>query len=254
MKTFQFILMLSLPLLFSCQSSNSNESEWFTEETIQIEHGNCDIEPCLELDLKYPIIKESVPNSKSLNEELQRMLGQYLIIDGKAVPKDIQKSIQHFQDAFDDHFANYNGAANLFSAHGEAKVSENPTKIKSILVFMDLYTGGANGMNHFNALNFDSETGKVLHLTDIVENYDAFHATAESQFRKQFKISKEVDFEEVGFFENGIFTLSDKIAFDQTSVIILYDKYEIAAGSMGPIKLEIPFDEVKGYLYSKYRN
>lgn len=254
MKLSKLLFLVAIPWLLSCQSNSGNSSEWFTTESIQLEYKNCEIEPCLEVDLKYPIIKEHVPNSKSLNEELQRMLGQYLILDGKTVPKDINKCVTEFQKQFEEHFhTNYTGASGGFTAHGEATVMNNPTKIKSILVYMDMYTGGANGMNYFNALNFDFETGNILHITDIIENYDAFHLAAEKQFRKQFEIAEDESFSDAGFFRDGIFTLSEKLSFDESTVYILYEKYEIAAGAVGPIKLEIPLEDVKGYIHAKYR-
>lgn len=254
MRLFKLLFITTLPLLFSCQSNSVDDSEWFTYETIQLEEKNCEIEPCLVVDLKYPIIKEQITNSKSLNEELQRMLGQYLILDGKTVPKDINKSVTEFQKQFEERFHdNYIGASGGLTAHGEAIVMNNPTKIKSILVYMDTYTGGANGMNYYNALNFDSETGSILHFTDIIDNYDAFQLIAEKQFRKQFEIEDDKSFSDAGFFIDGTLTLSEKLSIDDSYVYILYEKYEIAPGAMGPIKLSIPLEDVIKHINVKYR-
>lgn len=253
MNVKSLILLTIFPLImWSCQAQTSS---WYETKQEKKEVGQCDVEPCMNLKLDYVVFTDQFPNHNALNEELQRMLGQFLILDGKAVPKVLKKSIDAFESSFKDFIKTVpNSAARQYIAEGTAEIVLDTEKLKSIIVSMDLYTGGANGMNFYDALNVDAQTGQILQINDLVTDMEAFSIVAEKNFRKQFEIDENQPFSETSFFMDGSFFLSRKIAFTEEFCVILYDKYEAAVGAMGPIKLNIPMAEVQHLISNKYQD
>lgn len=248
----KLILLIAFPMIMlSCQASNE---QWYTNEQLEKEVGKCDYEPCMNVHIDYLVFSDLFPNHIALNEELQRMIGQFLVIDGKAVPKSLKKSVEAFESSFKDFAKSIGeGASRQYIATGASEISLDSENLKSIIVQMDLYTGGANGMNFFDALNVNSKTGKVLQISELITDLNEFELLAEMAFRNQFDIALETPFTETSYFMEGSFFLSNKIAFTEDSIVLLYDKYEAAVGAMGPLKVFIPLSAVQHLIPYEYQ-
>ena len=66
------------------------------------------------------------------------------------------------------------------------------------------------------------------------------------------EIPEDKPINSTGFwFENNTFYLPESIGFTKENVILLYNQYEIASYSSGPVELEISLEKVLPYLKIK---
>ena len=84
------------------------------------------------------------------------------------------------QKSFDPNMNNWEDQIN-------AKVQRADEKIFSVLLEHVAYHGGAHPVSAFSSLNMDPKDGKLLELSDVVKNADAFTEKALSLLEKQNK-------------------------------------------------------------------
>ena len=96
-------------------------------------------------------------------------------------------------------------------------------------------------------LNFDPQTGQLLHLDDHIKNPSGFVKLAEKYFNLELQESSDEEGFDDYFFGEG-FHLPANIGFSDDGVILLYNVYEIAPYSEGVIEFTIPFEEALPYL------
>ena len=116
-----------------------------------------------------------------------------------------------------------------------------------------LFTGGAHPNYVQNYYNFDTESGKIMTLDDLVsaENKDSLTALAEKKFREIKNINSCVDLDQAGYwFENNLFSLTDNFAITKDGLLFFYNSYEIAPYALGTTKLELPYEKIR-YLLNK---
>lgn len=125
------------------------------------------------------------------------------------------------------------------------------SKVAVICINTQGYTGGAHGYMVENCLNFDATTGRLLSLSDILQDSTGFKKVAEILFRAEYAkdekgnpISKLTD---VGFFEDG-FVLPDNYMVTATGIRLVWGQYEIAPYAMGTQQIDVPYEKTRGLL------
>ncbi|HLS70637.1 MAG TPA: DUF3298 and DUF4163 domain-containing protein [Chitinophagaceae bacterium] len=250
---FLKLLLLSIISILLKACSDKNSDEIYSWKEIEVNEGNCGEESCINIAIKYPIIQIQEQHSDLLNEEIQRMINQHLIIDGKSIPSSIQDGVKYFKNYFKEEKARFEDRKIQYTAFSESEVSYQDSAVHSIIFKTEIYTGGANGMSYFNILNFQPQTGSIIRFEDLIINRELLEIIAEQQFRKQFKIADDVRFKDVGYFLDEDFFITEKIGFEGNNLVILYDKYEAGAGYIGPIQLKIPLSELEDVLNLKFK-
>ena len=247
---FQIIFILVLFLtITSCRDevSLNFSSESFTEETFDI----CKTVSCPEITINYI----NASGNKSISEKINLEIISYIIaglnIGEDSIPKakTINDAASGFIKVARLHAADFPDMSAEYFA--EINISElyYSAEIVSIEMHQYLYTGGAHGNGNTSFLNIDTQTGNEIPSEALFKNSIDFTAFAENKFRQANKISLTESINSTGFwFENDSFYLPPSIGLTETSLILLYNQYEIASYSEGPIELKIPLEEVKEYL------
>jgi hypothetical protein len=85
-----------------------------------------------------------------------------------------------------------------------------------------------------------------LYLNDFIQSKNKLIEIAEIEFRKQMGLKKTDNLEENGFwFTNNKFHINENFCFKNDSLEFLYNQYEIAPFSMGPIGLKVSLNQIK---------
>jgi hypothetical protein len=113
------------------------------------------------------------------------------------------------------------------------------------------YEGGAHPTGATTFLNFDAATGEVVKLPFILRDgaVPRLTAIAEAHFRKQRQLAPDADLKEAGFsFHDNKFQLNGNFGLTDKVLVFEYIRYEIAPGSMGATRIEIPLAEIRDLL------
>ncbi len=119
---------------------------------------------------------------------------------------------------------------------------------ETILLDEYIYTGGANGMSLYTAFTDEKATGKILALKDVIilEKQKAFTDLVKKRLLAAGKAGTLSVFpEDVNKLNFDSFT---DFAFDETSLILYFDKYAIGPGATGPVAYKIPVADLSAYL------
>jgi len=113
--------------------------------------------------------------------------------------------------------------------------------------------GGVHPFGTNFYLNFDSQTGRPVKLTGILRSgaLTKLESRAESHFRADRKLSATESLSEAGFnFPGDRFKLNDNYGFGDKALVFHFNTYEIAAGAMGDMEIEIPYGDISDLLKS----
>ncbi|MBP7832134.1 MAG: DUF3298 domain-containing protein [Candidatus Pacebacteria bacterium] len=119
---------------------------------------------------------------------------------------------------------------------------------ETILLSEYIYTGGANGMSLYTAFTDEKATGRILTLKDVIilEKQKAFTDLVKKRLLASGKAGTLSVFpEDVNKLSFDSFT---DFAFDETSLILYFDKYAIGPGALGPVAYKIPVTDLATYL------
>ena len=246
---FILLLFLSLtackdevPLTFSTES--------FTEETF----GICKTVSCPEITINYIKASGGKGISEKINTEIRSYIIAALNIGEDSIPKakTIKDAASGFIKVARLHAADFPDMSAEYFAEINISQLYYSTELVSIEMHRYLYTGGAHGSANTIFLNIDPQTGNKISTEMLFKKSPEFTTFAETKFREVHKIPSNESINSTGFwFEDDRFYLPSSIGFTETSLVLLYNQYEIASYSEGPIELKIPLEEVKEYLNFK---
>ncbi|MFT4848562.1 MAG: hypothetical protein ACI83B_001094 [Sediminicola sp.] len=246
-----FILLLFLNLIGCKDEVPLNFStESFTEETFDI----CQTVSCPEITINYIKAVGDKSISEKINLEIINYITTALNIgeDSSSKAKTINDAASGFIKVarlhaadFPDMSAEYFAEINISDLHFSAE-------LVSIEMHQYFYTGGAHGSGNTIFLNINPKTGTKIPSEALFKNSIDFTSFAENKFREANKISSNESINSTGFwFDDESFYLPNTIGLTETSLILLYNQYEIASYAEGPVELKIPLEQVKEYLNFK---
>ncbi len=242
------IIILIALLTFSCKNETSKllSFESFSEEY----HGDCKGSDCAQVTIDYIKINGENEIANKINFTVGSAIIYFL---NSNIEKNIQASI--ISEASEKFIKNYENDKKEFPDispyFAEISVTESTIteKILSLRIQQYFFTGGAHGSGSTKFLNFNPSTGVLFPNSSLLKNKKEFTDFVEVLFRKENNISPDESINSTGFwFENDKFFLPDAIGFSETSLLIIYNQYEIASYADGPIELEIPLEKVQQYL------
>jgi hypothetical protein len=98
-------------------------------------------------------------------------------------------------------------------------------------------------------MNIDPKTGEELTTNNLFINKKDFAAFAEKKFRKQQNIPSGESINATGlWFAGEKFHLPESVGFTKDSLIFVYNQYDIASFSEGPIELKIALKDAAPFL------
>jgi hypothetical protein len=195
--------------------------------------------------IEYPIITEAP--SAAIKDTINHFITGYLLsqfgdaADQGSLDKQVDNFIRDFKE-FREDFPDSPG-----NWYDEKKVSvlTDTLGILCLVFFHDFYTGGAHPNSSLEYVNFDISTGDTLTLGDIfISGYESdLNKITEKEFLKVKNLSPEEDLEKAGYwFENNQFKVNDNFAITDQGLRFYFNSYEIAPYSMGPTRLDIPYE------------
>ena len=112
------------------------------------------------------------------------------------------------------------------------------------------YTGGAHGS--FNALYYTIDLNEVRTITEesiFKPNYFKFLTTQIiNNLMKQYNVETPDKLMEEGFFDINEIAPNNNFWVNDKGVHYIYNQYEIAPYSMGPIEVTIPYEDIKSII------
>lgn len=143
----------------------------------------------------------------------------------------------------------------LLSQEDYAACVRADSAVVSFLTSGYSWWGGAHGDYYFSGVNFDTETGKRLALTDIVKDTDAFARLVDKDIRKQLPEDYNDLFEKPYDYLKGI-DLSEPGAVgftvDNEGVTLYFSPYAIGWFALGAQKSKVYFADAPELFREKY--
>lgn len=126
--------------------------------------------------------------------------------------------------------------------------------VLSLFVDQFINGGGAHPNTVYSSINFDVKTGEVLSIRDVITDYDEFKEAASEYIIDKLDNSVFSD----GLFEDSrdLIRQFDEDTFDWTisqyGLNIYYETYTLGSYAMGPVHINLPYNEFEGYMKSEY--
>lgn len=254
-KLFQYSPLVFLLFLLSCGSPNSNtnrigksDTVVYTMKTYRIESKLASKKPDSLQDTtyfaaSYPYFKDS-----TLNNYVQSLL---VFNDNPDTSfKTLEEVGQAFINSYDEFRNEEYGSPWAWYSDIHAHVLENNSNYLSIAIDYDDFMGGAHGNHGMIFSNYNIKTKKRIVLNDIIPagKMDSLTLIAKEIFIKQEGIDGKVKTFDNYFFKDNIFSLNDNFLLQDSSILFLYNIYEIKPYVDGMTNLEIPYQDIKSLL------
>jgi len=138
------------------------------------------------------------------------------------------------KEEYSDHYREYETSES-------ATIRRADSRVLSILFKGYLFEGGIHGMYYYWGENYDTETGSLLKLTDVVKNVGEFSKLVKEQLYTYWEADsfyEDFDFEQ--YFKENL----DQIAWtlDYHGVTVYFNPFEIAPYATGIFNATVAFD------------
>lgn len=252
----KYFLFFGLILLFvNCKNDKKETQKETTHTAVEFQEISvdsteiidCTDQSCPEIEVDYLVFEGEDDFAQTVNAENEKYLINLLHInEDKPKSNTAKKAIEGFVAEYFEVKESF--PESNFSYELKVNQAVENEKGKNIVLKTDFYifTGGAHGYGGTHFMNFDRETGKLLTHEDLIADIPAFTDFVEEAFRRQYEIPAEADINSKGFlFEDGKFILPENIAVKENDVILIYNPYEAASYSEGPLRFLFPKKSVE---------
>jgi len=187
----------------------------------------------------YEAVSESIRKwSEQRVQELQKMADQYA---GYAEEEAVSS------DAYSGYYQ--------YSIFEDVRPVRGDRHAVSMLELNSEYTGGAHGNYGYTGITFDSESGQILKLEDILTDSGQFRASATEyiteNLREQYGDSLISGYEEA---VKDIWTRDGgpNWYLDAAGITFIFNPYEIGPYAMGAVYVTVPYTEFASYIKAGY--
>ncbi len=252
--------------IWSCSSDKGNEQ--FTGDGIYFEEvsmmkisSGCSEQKqeCAKVSVDYPLaktgdayIKDKI--NKVTKQKVLESLAVFSEHDNKLV-EDLDVAMAEFIKLYES----YVRESNFFSIPWELKIDGEVLYQSEKMVCLKLenssYTGGAHPNEYTTLLNFNTETGDLLELNDIVSDVAKLRVLAEESILGKRK--KEVDESDVPVIElasDSYFTLPENFAIQKNGILLFYNPYEASDYASGTLSFLLSYDDLNSILANGFKS
>lgn len=184
-------------------------------------------------------------------------------IDGTAreatdyINKDVEELTQILVEQFRKELEEDKGQA-YFSLHIDYNVITNTDSWFTLKV--EFFESAGSSNTYYKYYHIDKQNGKIVTLGDLACK-DQFYSVLEAQIKEQMIEQMHTDpaliywIDESPFGQNPIHLEAEHNFYwnSQGDLVIPFDKYEVAPGSMGTPEFTIPKENILDYLSPEYR-
>ena len=239
-----------LVLLISCKPEL--ELTIIPESFSEMQLEACKIDSCPEISVQYLFLEGEEVLITEINNTITQFCIESLYIGDQALPATattIPEAAEQFVAMYRTHSAEFPDMQMAYFADVVVMESYFSKSFLSLELRQYLFTGGAHGYGTTQFANFDLTSGKEITNDALFKNFKDFERYAEEKFRARYQIPVGASINSNGFwFDDDQFYLPESIGITSTSLIMIYNAYEIASYADGAIELEIPIAEVETYL------
>lgn len=209
------------------------------------------------VSVSYPLLASHEVGAQRINDRLNQLaaasitdwLDSAVVAQNPAARTNLAKAADLFAADYRNMQADMGDIGGCWDLNTTADTVFSNPGVLTVRATVYAYTGGAHPNTNQLLLTFDRETGRELHLTDMVSDTAALLGIVEKAFRKQQQLMPTDKLEEQGYFlHNGQFFLPGNIAPGRQGMIFYYNPYEIAAYAVGPIEVVVPYEKLNGML------
>lgn len=237
MATYLFKLFLSFSSVFSYvdfeQSSNVIEVSEFTEPSVSVESKTFK-----EDFLVYP----QVTNMKNPNvqEKINTVFKTHIESSYKDYLK-LKDEMEKFKKEDKEHCKEFPYSCE-YSYNTRYEVKYNQDDKLSILFYDATYSGGAHGLEAVASFNFDTQTGEIYTLKDIISAESKF-ASLTKYVKKYMKEHQDLFFDEEML---GDFAVNEQTQFyfTDSGIDLIFQLYDVAPYAAGHPTISIPSSEL----------
>ncbi|PIF00678.1 MAG: hypothetical protein CR994_04785 [Maribacter sp.] len=238
-------LFICLLVLLGCKDDGR-----LTFEPQTVTDVTCD--ECPEILIEIPKALDRSKLAGAINNTIDEELISLLVYDDGIEISNVSEAIRSFKNGYDELRKLYPDENIKWEAKITGTVSYEDKNLLTIALNSYLFTGGAHGYTTRRFLNFDKHKGMEIENRELFKDPKHFEHFAETKFRIQENIPQNEPINSTGFmFEGDTFYLPENIGFTDEGLALLYNQYEVASYADGPIRLILPFNEVKNYLTKK---
>lgn len=120
----------------------------------------------------------------------------------------------------------------------------------NIILASDRYTGGANGVSSTKVFTLDTGSQELLSIYDVIKNDTKSRELLLSLVANHFKSNEATEFYIFEDMLKEAFKELDhlKWSINHKAFSLYFDKYEIAAGALGRVKVDLPLESLDSVL------
>ncbi|WP_165024884.1 RsiV family protein [Dysgonomonas sp. ZJ279] len=260
-----FSILGVILLLSSCTKKGNHEANLIAFDTINVAKvyhlDNDSTKPScsLKIDYIYPNQFENADVLAKIQQELN-----FIFMEGDvyetltpvdAVNKYVNDYITNYKEEVESQFGNWEESGeteDYFSFYKtlSSEILFNEANILSYQIKMMDYKGGANSSTLYQNIVFDLNTGNVIKEQDIFSpNYKKLLNTLLiNKIVAQNKVQKPEDLLEFGYYGIEDLTSNGNFYVDNKGITYIYNQREIAAPSLGEIRIFISYNEIENLL------
>lgn len=245
-----YLLVVIFILILGCAKEPELviAAESFSEKDLPL----CQDVSCPEISIDYIKLAGVEEATNKINAAIRSFIIESLYLGDAAMPATattIDEAATQFIEMYRTHNAEFPDMQMEYFADIDIHETFVSEKLLSLEMHHYLFTGGAHGYGATYFANFDPATGMEIPMEDLFEEYETFKKFAEAKFRAANDIPANGPINATWFwFEDDTFYLPETIGFTETSMILIYNQYEITSYAAGPVELQIPMIEVNPYV------
>ena len=229
----------------SCNKEVSFEKIEIQKTEVTADSAECNIDLQFLCPVRYG-------NEKALAQLQQNLLA--LIFGDEYKDVCIKKAAEQYASAILDEFQlNAQGLESLSYAEEwiiNTAIVYNTGNLLSYEVSRYVFTGGAHGLETRECYLFDMKTGNRINQFEIFteESKDEISAMLKAKIMSDNGFADEGKMVESGFLFPEKIVPNNNFCVTDSSLIYLFNPYEIAAGALGSTQVELSFEAIKPFV------
>ena len=268
--TIFFIALTSSIFLCCCRQENKLAGQ-LRFDNITLEESRHlfadESKPQADLKINYSFVKES--SDEKMKDSINHLL-QGLVFGENFTSQTPQQVVRLYADSY---FSSYLKDLEPMYSKESVEMGEEPnvtwysyeheteTKVeyynKHLLTYrfyMEEYTGGAHPVSFTYFQNIDLRTLKQIELNDLlIGEYDEeLTELLISQLMKDIGASTQEELEELGYGTTAEIIPTENFKLTPGGISFLYNIYEIAPYVIGPVEIDLSFQQLEPILNTEY--
>lgn len=217
-----------------------------TETGLDFKTTHFALEDGVKVEVDYPIIINNNIAAERINQTVNNYIVNAISFAEKPSQEtDVNKAIAEFNTEFQQFKADFPEDVVPWEAYVEGELLYNSPLITTIAINSYLFTGGAHGNDYIKLFNFNTETGEILKVDDVLDLNAEFMTLAKNKFEAEV-IKNEGNVND--YFFGDDFKLPENMGLNDQGLIFVYNKYEIASYAQGYTEFLIEFKELEKFL------